>query len=167
MCGAIKQRCLAPAKNARLLSLPIALLLGFPLVGFALAFGESELELGAAALVEIDCERHQGNAFALDRAHQAVDLAAMQQELARPSRDMVEARGGILGEMRVDEVEVAFALDDIGLVDAVEPLPQYLYFGAAKLHARLERALDVVVVTRSPVLRDETLVSAERHLGRD
>src|SRR6185437_7562802 len=104
----------ALAHDARLVALPVALLLGLALVGFALALGEAELELGKSSRVEIDRQRHQRDAVALDGAHQAVDLAPAQQELAQAARLMVEARRGVFREMRVDEIDVAVALGGVG-----------------------------------------------------
>ena len=52
---------------------------------------ERDLDLGAALLVEIKLERHDGHALALDRAGQLVDLALMQQQFARPLRRVIEA----------------------------------------------------------------------------
>src|SRR5258708_7199271 len=68
-----------PAALAR----PVAFLLGLALVMQLLALGERELDLGAALVVEIDLQRYDGHAFALDRAHQLVDLPLVQQKLAR------------------------------------------------------------------------------------
>src|SRR5215469_10304165 len=73
------------------LALPGALLLGFALVVELLAAGERKLDLGAALFVEIELERHEGHALALDRAGELVDLAAVQQELAGALGRMVEA----------------------------------------------------------------------------
>src|SRR5258706_10952708 len=53
---------LAP-HQAALLALPVAILLGGALVGLALALGEAKLDLGDAAVVEVDRQRHQGDAF--------------------------------------------------------------------------------------------------------
>src|SRR5688572_33279639 len=47
---------------------PRALLLGLALVVQLLALGQRELHLGAALVVEIELERHQRHALALDRA---------------------------------------------------------------------------------------------------
>src|SRR5260221_495739 len=65
---------------------PVALLLALALVVQLLALGERNLDLGAAFVVEIDFQRHDRHALALDRAHQLVDLTLMQQELAWPLR---------------------------------------------------------------------------------
>src|SRR5437879_13522313 len=72
---------------------PVALLLALALVVQLLALRERNLDLRAAFVVEIDFQRHDRHALALDRADQLVDLALMQQELAWPLRLMVEAAG--------------------------------------------------------------------------
>src|SRR6266567_4245918 len=65
-----------PAALAR----PVALLLGLALVVQLLALGERDLDLGAALVVEIDLQRYDRHALALDRPHQLVDLPPVQQE---------------------------------------------------------------------------------------
>src|SRR5262249_39381779 len=60
-------------------ALPAALLLGLALVVEVLGARERQLDLGAAPLVEIELERHQCHALALDRARELVDLALVQQ----------------------------------------------------------------------------------------
>src|SRR6266567_6856491 len=74
------------AQQPAALARPVALLLGLALVVQLLALGECDLDLGAAFVVEIDLQWHDGHAFALDRAHQLVDLPLVQQEFARPFR---------------------------------------------------------------------------------
>ena len=51
-----------------------------------LAARQGDLELGAALFVEIELERHQSHALALDGADQFIDLPPMQQQLSRPLR---------------------------------------------------------------------------------
>src|SRR5690242_13361617 len=93
------------AHEARLVALPVALLLGLALVGLLLALGEAELAFGEAARVEIDAERDDGHALALDEAAQLVLLLAVEEELARSSRLMVLARRFVFRDMRIDEIE--------------------------------------------------------------
>src|SRR5262245_62307116 len=86
------------------LALPTALLFGLALVVQLLAAGKGELELGAALLVEIELERHQRHALALDRADQLVDLAAVEKELADALGRRVEAAGlQIFRDIGIDE----------------------------------------------------------------
>src|SRR5438552_7807540 len=56
----------AVAQQAGAVAAPVALLLGLALVALALALGQAELDLGDAAGVEVDRQRHQGHAVALD-----------------------------------------------------------------------------------------------------
>src|SRR4029077_12338422 len=81
------------AKQAAALAFPGALLLRLALVVQLLALGERELHLGAAFVVEIELERHERHALALDRADRLADLALVQQELARALRRVIEAPG--------------------------------------------------------------------------
>src|SRR5664279_4088781 len=67
-------------------AVPGAFLQGLALVVQLLAFAQRDRDLGTALLVKIQLERHDSHALALDRAGQLVDLADMQQQLARPLR---------------------------------------------------------------------------------
>src|ERR1700751_4744805 len=92
------------AHQAPLLAVPAALLLGLPLVVQLLAARERDLELGPALLVEIQSERHDRHALALDPAGELVDLPAVEQQLARPLGRMIEAAGlQIFRDIGVDE----------------------------------------------------------------
>src|SRR5688572_7552408 len=55
----------APGEQARALALPVAVLDRLALVVRLLAGGQRDLDLGAALLVEIDLQRHDGAALAL------------------------------------------------------------------------------------------------------
>src|ERR1044071_4229263 len=95
-------------QQASLFAIPVALLLGLALVVQLLALGERQLDLGAALVVEIELERHQRHAFALDRADQLADLALVQQQFARTLRRVIEAPGlQILGDVGVDQPDLA------------------------------------------------------------
>src|SRR5688572_11649534 len=72
-------------------ALPVALLLGLAFVVQLLAFGERDLQLGAAFVVEIELEWHDRHALALDRADQPVDLPLVQEQLARALGRVIEA----------------------------------------------------------------------------
>src|SRR5438105_13502040 len=92
------------AQQPPALALPGALLLGLALVMQLLAAGERDFDLGAALLVEIELERHDGHPLALDRAAELVDLTPVQQEPARALGGMVEAAGlQIFGNVCVAE----------------------------------------------------------------
>src|SRR5438874_1596458 len=91
-------------QQAPLLARPIALLLALALVVQLLAARKRELDLGAPSVVEIEPQRHERHALALDSADQLVDLAFMQQQLARALRRMIEAAGlQIFGDVGIDQ----------------------------------------------------------------
>src|SRR5262245_30543523 len=79
------------AQKPTALALPAPLLLGLSLIVKLLAARERNLDLGAAFFVEIEFERHECHAFALDRTHELVDLVPVQQQPARAFRQMIEA----------------------------------------------------------------------------
>ena len=93
----------------------------------------------------------------LDRAREPVDLALVQQQLARPRGLMRVAAGlRVFGDMGVDQVERAAAfvrrigVGDIGLAGA-----QRLHLRAGQHEAGLERVLDRIVEAGLAVLGDE------------
>src|SRR5262245_26669596 len=95
------------AQEPAALAFPGTLLFSFALVVELLAARKRELDLGAALFVEIELERHKRHALALDRAGELVDLAPMQQELARALGRMVEAAGlQVLGNIGVDQPDL-------------------------------------------------------------
>src|SRR5690606_34344055 len=65
---------------------PVALLLRLALVMQLLAARHRKFELGAAAIVEIDLERHHGHALALDSLGEPGHFPLVEQELAPPTR---------------------------------------------------------------------------------
>src|SRR5512138_3406475 len=79
------------AHQAALFAAPVALLRGLALVVQLLALGDRQQQLRPAALVEIELQRDQRHALAIDRAHQLVGLLAMQQQFSRPLRLVIEA----------------------------------------------------------------------------
>src|SRR5690349_15667231 len=94
--------------QAAFLPAPIALLLAFALVVKFFALGHRQKKLGAAAFVEIKFERDQRHAFAIDRAHEPIDLLSVQQELARTFRLVVEAVAlQIFRDVGVDQPNLA------------------------------------------------------------
>ncbi len=66
----------------------------------------------------------------------------MQQQLARAPGLVIEARGFVLRDIGVDQVERAVALGGIGFVDAGLALAQHLHLGSGQHHAGLQRILD-------------------------
>src|ERR1043165_5107412 len=111
MCNAAALLTRPMAQQPCLLALPVAFLLALALVDLALALGEAKLDLGDAAVVEIDRERHQRDAGALGGADQPVDLALLQQQLAGASRRVAEMLGRLVfREIGVVEEELAVLL---------------------------------------------------------
>src|SRR5215467_3692305 len=119
------------AQDARTVALPIALLLGLTLIGLPFPPSEAKLDLRPTAIVEIDGQRDQRHPIAPDRAQQAVHLLAMEQQLARPTRLVIEVRrSGVLRYIGVDQKQLAPVVISVCLGDASLPLAQHLDFGA-------------------------------------
>jgi hypothetical protein len=107
----------------------------------------------SVTVVEIELERNERHALALDRADQLVDLPAVHQQLARPLRRMIEAvRLKIFRDVRVDEPDLAAARVGIGLGDRRLPEPQRFHFGPGQRDARFHRLVDEVIETRLAVV---------------
>src|SRR5258708_13956305 len=116
---------LTVAQQPGALALPVAILDRLALVVGLLAGDQGDLDLGAAARIEIELQRHDRAALALDGADQLVDLLAVQQELARPARLMIEAVArGVFGDVGIDQPGFAALLGDIGFGDRAAPAAQ-------------------------------------------
>src|SRR6476469_3391209 len=103
------------AEQPSALALPTALFLGLAFVVELLASRQRKLDLGAPLLVEIELERHERHAFALDRSHQLVDLATVKQEFAHPLGRMIEAAAlQIFRDVGVDQPDFVAASVRIG-----------------------------------------------------
>src|SRR5690606_20772589 len=100
------------------LARPFAFLLGGPLVVLALALGEAEFELDPAP-GEVEVERYEGIAGALDLADELVDLRGVHQQLAGPRGIRLHMGRGFRqgGDVAADEEELAVAQDDEGFLD--------------------------------------------------
>src|SRR4051812_10758253 len=97
-----KARASSPAAHRALhLALLLALADRLALVVRVLAAGQRDLDLRVLAL-EVDARRHDGQAALADAPDEAVDLTAVQQQLARPVRVVVRAGGGpVVRDVRV------------------------------------------------------------------
>ena len=78
-------------QQSAFLALPIAALLRFALIMQFLAARERQLQLCASSVVEIDPQRNERHAFALDGADKLARFALMEEQLSRAARLMVQA----------------------------------------------------------------------------
>src|SRR5690606_30671096 len=141
------------AQQPGLVALPVALLDRLALVVGLLALGQRQLDFRPPFAVEIDAERDQRHALALDRADHLLDLALVEQQLARPLRLVVEAVAvAELGDVGVDQPSLAAAHFGVALGDRALARSQTLHLGARERDARLERLLDEILEPRAPVL---------------
>src|SRR5690606_856079 len=151
-----ERRSAVGLEEARLLALPVALLLGLALVGHLLAARDAEEELGHAALVEIELEGHEGHALPADALVEPGELGAVDEELAPAAFVMAEGRRlGIGGNVAVDEPELpaldrCIALGDLGLA-----VPEGFHLRSLEHDPGLDLVLDEIVVPGAAVLRDE------------
>src|SRR5581483_7256600 len=127
------------AEQAAALAIPASFLQRFALVVQLLAAAERYLDLRAALVVEIDLQRNDGHALALHGARKLVDLALVQQELARALGRVIEAvRLQIFRDVGVDQPDLAVAAVGIGLGNRALALAQRLHLGAGQDEAGLE-----------------------------
>src|SRR6478752_3386040 len=145
------------AHQAALLTRPIALLLGLAFVVHLLALCQRDLDLGASAGVEIEPERHDGYAFALDALCELGNLARLQQKLARSLRLVIEAIASkIFRNVRIVEPHFAGAIDTgIALRDRSLAGTQRLHFRAGQRDASLELLPNLVIVTSPAIIGDD------------
>src|SRR5689334_14091821 len=107
-------KLLATRQQACALALPIALLDRLALVMGLLAGRQRDLDFGHASFIEIDLERHNRAALALDGADQRTDLALVQQELARPlALVVVTIARGVFRDIGIDQPGLAAGFRDV------------------------------------------------------
>ena len=104
--GRARDGLAAVAEKSRFVALPVARAFGGALVMQLLTACQCDFDLRSTAIIKVDLGGHQRHAIALDRADQPVDLAAVEQESARPARLMVEAVAlQIFWDVGVDEID--------------------------------------------------------------
>src|SRR5690606_2672549 len=156
----------ALAHQPRLVALPVAVFDDLSLVVGLLALGEGQLDLGAPPAVEVDRERDQRHALALDRADHLLDLALMEQQLARPLGLVIEAVAvAELGNVGIDQPGLAIMHVRIALGDRALAAPQALHFGARQRDPGFEHVFDEILEPRAPVLGDGLLLVERGGLG--
>src|SRR3954453_10196899 len=165
-----RPRSSSTARLQRALDLPLRVALGevAALVAYVLAARERELDLRAAVL-PVHARRNEREALLADAAVQRVDLAAVEEELARPVGLVVGVaplvvrrdRGAVQPELAVAHVRVR-------LHERRAALTQRLHLAAGEDDARLEAVEQLVLVPRLAVLRDHLLALGHRtSVGRD
>src|ERR1700728_1521628 len=147
------------------LAVPRALFFGLALVVELLAAREGKLDLGAAPFVEIELERDERHALALDRTDELVDLPAVQQELARPLRRMIEAVCLLVfGNVRVDQPYLAATAVRVGFTDRRLAETQRFHLRTGESDAGFECFVDEVIETGLAVVgEDAELPFSLRH----
>src|SRR5262245_8297034 len=135
-----------------------------------LAARHRDLELRPSLLIEIELERNDGHALAVHRAGELVDLALVQQELARAFRRMIETAAlQVFRDVGVDEPEFARAAVGVGLRDRRLALAQRLDLGAGQSNASLESLADLIVEASPAIVGDdlELAIRFRRHISLD
>src|SRR5439155_1051222 len=132
-----------------------------------LAVREPELDLGAAADVEIEAKRNQRQAFFTQLPHEAIELAAMHEELAAARRLVVLPRRRIVrADVHVHQHELAAMEAREAVFQIGAAVAQRLHFAAGQHEPRLERLVDEVVVPRLAIDRDVARLSHRVSCGR-
>ncbi len=125
----------------------------------AAAEGELHLRLSAG---EVQLERHEGQAFLLDGPDQALDLLAVQQQLAGP-HGVVIPGAALLVWRDVHPLQPDLAAPDAaeGLLDGRLAAPERLDLGSGEDDARLPGVEDVIVV-RGPRIPGDGMTAFSR-----
>jgi hypothetical protein len=124
----------------------LARLQRLPLVVHLLALGQGDLHLDAAVL-QVDPGGHQGQALFLDLAHQAADLALVQEQLPGPHRLVVEQVAvGVGVDVAAHQERLLVPDADHALLDVHLALADGLDLGAQQGDPGLEGLQDVVIV---------------------
>src|SRR5689334_827076 len=150
------RRLSAPAPRAIHLALRLALRDVLALVHARLSLAYAELDLHPPVL-EVKAQRNERIARLLLRFLELVDLAAVQEQLARALRVVVQERpGGLVGrDLRIVEPELAALGKRIGIGELRARSPQALHLRAGERDAAFELALDVVVEAGAAVGGDD------------
>ncbi|MND67168.1 hypothetical protein D3C80_585740 [compost metagenome] len=131
-----------------------------------LALGECELQLGPALFVEIDFQRHERHAFAVDAVTQTTDLALRQEQLAAAARLVVEAVGlQIFRQVAVDQPDLLAFVRRIGFGDIGLAVAQRLHLGTSQHQACLIGVDDLVVEPGLAVFRNDLVDHALAAFG--
>src|SRR3954467_9678644 len=151
-----------------LLALPVLLLLIFAFVVALASSGQRQLDLGPAAAVEIDGERHQSHPLPRDRAVQFGDLALVEKQLARPFGLVIVAVAmAELGDVGVDQPDPPLLPPGIGFGDRALAEAKRLHFGAGQRDSRLIFVLDRIIEPRPPILGDDLFLVELGGAGAD
>src|SRR3954468_17068948 len=142
------------AQRALHVALALALLDRLALVEAVLAAGERDLDLRARAL-EVDARRDEREAALLDARLQALDLAPVDEQLARALGLVVLARGGRVGrDVHVVQPQLAVAEGGVAVLDLHATLAQRLDLRPLQHEAGLDLVEELVAVGRVAVARD-------------
>ena len=116
-----------------------------------LALGETDFQLDPIA-GPVEPERHQRQAFLLDRDAEPDDLGLVQQQLALPLGFVIAAVATLVrADMDVDEEGLSPTEPDVALAQVGPAVAQRLDLGADQLDARLKRLQNEVVVEGDPI----------------
>src|SRR5439155_5994625 len=164
-CGDRRSAPPAPPRRHRAVDLPALHPLADrrALVVELLPDAESQLRLRPPAR-PVEPQRHERQAPLLDPAPQALDLLAMQQQLAVPLRVVSElARRCIRADVCADEEELVAEEARVRILQVRPMIAQRLDLAADERQARLEALADRVVVEGPPVDGDVALAGLLGH----
>src|SRR5690606_31609755 len=128
--GSLPALPLALAQGSLDLALAVPRAQRLPLVVLLLTARHRDLDLGDPAR-QIHLQGDDGEPFLLDAAQQAIDLLAMEQQLARAQRLVPEVTRLIVGgDVRVNQPQLAVARLDVALPQVDVPGANRLDLGA-------------------------------------
>src|SRR5262249_52440216 len=134
--------------------LGVGLLLRLALVEELFSLGDRQLDLGQAAL-EVNAERYESEATFGSLAGEASNLAAVQQQFARPLRLVIHAiPHRVFRDIAAQQPDLTAVDLGVGVLQAGAALAQALDLGSCQDQPTLQRLEDLVVVQRALVATD-------------
>src|SRR5579863_5127105 len=136
---------------------------GLALVMHLFSASEAELHFDDAAL-EVGAQRDQRKTFLLQRAHEALDLAAVHQQFSVAIRFVLREKRSafVRGDMHVHEPRLPAAQPHKAVAEAAAVGPDALDLGAGEHYTRLDPVDERILVERPPV-RGDRLDAVIRH----
>ena len=125
---------------------------GSAFVGERLAFGKTKRHLRDTAAVEVDSQRHEGEAFLYDLVIKFTDLSGMGQQFATPKRVVVLRVAELIeGDVTADKPQ--FIVDDhrVGLLDGGGLLPETFHLCAEQSDPTLNLLENMEAVCGPPI----------------
>lgn len=127
---------------------------GLPAVVLLLALRETDLDLGMAALGEIDAEGHEREPLLLGLADQFVDFLPMQQQFSGPGRILVHDVPVTVGaDVAMVQKDFVVVYGGVTILEVHTAFTQGFHFRPLKHDAGFKLLFDEIIVVGLPIGR--------------